>query len=756
VLRKKKFMLFMLTVMTVGAAAVSQSAYAQQNETGLKDVYANQFRIGTAYQWRGDAVTNTAMLPAYRDVVLREFNSITHEDDLKPYATMVRAGSTDNNILVTLGQRGRQVLQFCVNNNIPLRGHAFVWHQQTPNWFFWANMQGTSSSPATVAQMNQRMESYIKNLLELIKREYPTLNLYAYDVVNEIFLDNGSARSGGGIGTDATAQNGTDNSPWVQIYGNNSFADSAFVYARKHGASIFPDMKLFYNDYNEYSADKRASMVAMANRLGPNGRGVMDGIGMQSHLSIFYPGPTNEYRAALTAFRETGLEIHVTELDITLYCNNSQTSWCNENYAPNPVPAPTQSQLTTQAGRYAATFREILRAKNDGANITSVTLWGVADDRSWRSWGSALLFNSSFAKKPAYDSLVALIPQSDWGDGNNFGGNGTTPTSYNLTINVSPSAAAGSVTRNPSAASYELNANVELTADANDGWIFSGWSGDLTGGANSITMNGNKNITAHFLPLVDGTENLIKDGNFPGTTLSSYWTLNAGGSSAATSSVSGGKAEINITATGTDIWEPQLVQTGIALTQGIKYRLTFTASAASDRDISVTMQMSGAPYTDYADGKSHTFALAAAEQTFTIEFEMTEPTDLSAQLTFNLGGAGATQNVTISDVKLIYLASDGNSICLRNPARTANGRTAMRVTARSSVVNVSFKAVNSGTASLKLFNLKGDVISSTKIRTTAGRNYSHTFNQKNLPNGFYIVRMQSGNVIEQSRVIVPK
>jgi hypothetical protein len=36
------------------------------------------------------------------------------------------------------------------------------------------------------------MESYIKNLLELIHEEFPTLNLYAYDVVNEIFLDNGS------------------------------------------------------------------------------------------------------------------------------------------------------------------------------------------------------------------------------------------------------------------------------------------------------------------------------------------------------------------------------------------------------------------------------------------------------------------------------------------------------------------------------------------------------------------------------------
>jgi len=416
-IRKKIALMVMLSAMAVGIIAALPCAgsfvYAQPAGGGLKDVYAKHFMIGTAWQWRVSGMTNTT----YRSTLIREFNSLTHEDDLKPYATMVRAGSTNTNINVQLNSNARQVMQFCVDNNIGLRGHAFVWHQQTPNWFFYADMQsGNQNSLATAAVMNQRMESYIKNLLELIKRDFPTLNLYAYDVVNEIFLDNGNARAGGGVGA-ATSNNGTDQSPWVQIYSDNRFADTAFVYARRHGATTFPNMKLFYNDFNEYAAGKRQSMVTMANRLGPSGRGVMDGIGMQSHLSVDYPGPTNEYRTALTAFRGTGMEIHVTELDVTLYCHSSQTSWCNVNFAPNPVPAPTRTQLATQGGRYAAIFRELLSAKNAGANITSVTVWGVTDDRSWREWGSPLLFNSSFARKPAYDSLVAIVPQSDWGGG---------------------------------------------------------------------------------------------------------------------------------------------------------------------------------------------------------------------------------------------------------------------------------------------------------------------------------------------------
>jgi GH35 family endo-1,4-beta-xylanase len=277
--------------------AAGSSVQAQQNLAGLKDAYANYFRVGTCYQWRGGGLSNTTM----RDIILSEFNSVTHEDDLKPYNTMVRAGSTDNDIKVTLNSGARQVMQFCVDNNIALRGHAFVWHQQTSNWFFFADMQnGSPQNLASPAVMNRRMESYIKNLLELIKSDYPALNLYAYDVVNEIFLDNGTPRSPGGVG-DAGGNNGTDQSPWVQIYGDNSFADSAFVYARKHGAATFPGMKLFYNDFNEYHPDgKRDAIVAMANRLGHGGMGVMDGIGMQSHLSTNWP-PIATYKTALTA-----------------------------------------------------------------------------------------------------------------------------------------------------------------------------------------------------------------------------------------------------------------------------------------------------------------------------------------------------------------------------------------------------------------------------------------------------------------------
>jgi hypothetical protein len=76
-----------------------------------------------------------------------------------------------------------------------------------------------------------------------------------------------------------------------------------------------------------------------------------------------------------------------------------------------------------------------------------------------------------------------------------------TQNQYTLTVNISP-VGGGSVAKNPNQATYTYGTVVTLTPNANPGWNFSAWSGDLTGSANpaTITMNGNKTVTATFVP----------------------------------------------------------------------------------------------------------------------------------------------------------------------------------------------------------------------------------------------------------------
>jgi uncharacterized repeat protein (TIGR02543 family) len=96
---------------------------------------------------------------------------------------------------------------------------------------------------------------------------------------------------------------------------------------------------------------------------------------------------------------------------------------------------------------------------------------------------------------------------------NNFGPAGSVvvadavrviPTSASAVSGFSINAIAaygGKVTKNPDQTSFEKNAEVMLTAKANDGYVFDGWSGDATGYRNPLRllMNTNKTVTANFV-----------------------------------------------------------------------------------------------------------------------------------------------------------------------------------------------------------------------------------------------------------------
>jgi len=73
-----------------------------------------------------------------------------------------------------------------------------------------------------------------------------------------------------------------------------------------------------------------------------------------------------------------------------------------------------------------------------------------------------------------------------------------TQDQYSLNINNDGD---GSVTKNPNQSTYTYGTPVELIAIADLGWSFDHWSGDLTGNDNpeTITMNSNKIVTAHFI-----------------------------------------------------------------------------------------------------------------------------------------------------------------------------------------------------------------------------------------------------------------
>ena len=72
---------------------------------------------------------------------------------------------------------------------------------------------------------------------------------------------------------------------------------------------------------------------------------------------------------------------------------------------------------------------------------------------------------------------------------------------YTLTVFIIGN---GTITKNPRQSIYIYGTIVELTANADPGWTFSHWDGDLTGSNNpeSITMDGSKTVNATFADII--------------------------------------------------------------------------------------------------------------------------------------------------------------------------------------------------------------------------------------------------------------
>ncbi|MFP4418562.1 MAG: carbohydrate binding domain-containing protein, partial [Chitinispirillaceae bacterium] len=299
---------------------------------------------------------------------------------------------------------------------------------------------------------------------------------------------------------------------------------------------------------------------------------------------------------------------------------------------------------------------------------------------------------------------------------------------------------------------YEPDASVQLTATANEGWNFVGWEDDATGSESSttVTMDQDRTVTAKFeLVSGEGTTNLIEDGDFPSSSVISTdegesWRLGQGedwGNSEATSSVSNGTATVNVTTIGEESYQPQLVQYGLALDEDANYKLTFTASAASERQIEVSFQQSVDPWGTYA---SSVFDLTTSEQDYEFVFTMDSSSDAASQFAFNLGQA--TGNVNISDVKLVHTTEDPISINRGHSVTATRGRTPL-VSLKGRTLNVS--PADGSKLKVKVVDAKGT------LRAKYNAAGAAAFSLSNMPAGLYVVDV-TGTGVKQVTPIVLK
>lgn len=330
--------------------------YSEENPASLKEIYKDYFPIGTAV---------TPFTVQQRKGLLHEhFNSITAENamkfgEMRPSETTFKYDQAD------------QIVNFAQKNDMLVRGHALIWHEQVTNWLF----KGEGDEPPTREVMLERMDYHIRTLLEYYKGK-----VYAWDVVNEAISD----------------QAGEDLRPtrWLETIGED-YIQKAFEMARETD----PDVLLFYNDYNVVDPVKREKIYNMLKDLLDKGTPI-DGIGIQAHWNLNWPS-VETVEETIELFASLGLEVQITELDISFY------DWADHE---KRYDEPTAEKLEEQAVRYEQIF-EVFRKHKE--TVTSVTLWGITDEASWLNYSPVkdrknwpLLFEFTEKPKPAFWKIV--------------------------------------------------------------------------------------------------------------------------------------------------------------------------------------------------------------------------------------------------------------------------------------------------------------------------------------------------------------
>jgi beta-xylosidase len=330
----------------------------------LKKVYSNYFPIGVA-------VSGNHLIGKNKDLLLKHFSSLTAENAMKPENLMRKDGTYN-------WSNADNIVKFAHENKLLVRGHTLVWHNQTPDWFF-KNEKGMYVD-STI--MYKRLEKYMTDVMTHFKKD-----VYCWDVVNEAISDGAS-------------ETYRTDSPWYKTCGTG-YIEKAFRLAHK----IDPNVKLYYNDYNLVNPEKRMKVYNMLRNLIKKGVPIY-GIGLQGHWSTQDLDP-EEIQKTIDLFSSLGLDIQITELDMTVYGTYHGAGakiQSRETHLFNPYLEKMQ------ADKYKQVF-EILRKNKE--KISGVTFWGLADNYTWLDSFPVsgrkdfpLLFNQQFQPKMAFYAIT--------------------------------------------------------------------------------------------------------------------------------------------------------------------------------------------------------------------------------------------------------------------------------------------------------------------------------------------------------------
>ncbi len=254
------------------------------------------------------------------------------------------------------------------SNPMRLHGHCLVYHMGNPEW--------TTKFSGNIPAFEQAIKNHIQTVVSRYRGK-----IKSWDVINEIFeYNSGNIRQ----------------TAFRQIYPNDAaymgFVKRCFEWA--HSAD--PDALLFYNDFSleAYPAKVQAvlNLISDFKRSGTP----IHGIGTQMHIDL--NANDSGINSSLRQLSSTGLQVHISELDIAMNSKNDQNIIFSEQL------------LNTQRAKYqtvASAYKQIVPA----AQQYGITMWSLSDADSWlvndkKQLDQPNVFDKKFNKKPAFYGLM--------------------------------------------------------------------------------------------------------------------------------------------------------------------------------------------------------------------------------------------------------------------------------------------------------------------------------------------------------------
>jgi endo-1,4-beta-xylanase len=290
----------------------------------------------------------------YRQTLGREHSMVTPENMMKFQFIHPGAGRyafCDADALV----------DFALANGMVVHGHALVWHEAIPTW--------VSDGGFSDAEIAEILHEHITTVVGHFRGR-----VAEWDVLNEP-LDDDSADLRQSI--------------WQRALGDD-FVATIFTWA--HEAD--PDARLYVNEYGIESAGDKADRLFDLVEAAVQAGVPIHGVGFQAHEDLGEEAAPAELRSNMARYQSIGVDVRISELD------------------DNPGDTPSAADLAAQADF----FRQELEVCLALPHCKSFSMWGFTDkysslapDDGYGEIGHGLIFDETYAPKPAYDALADVL-----------------------------------------------------------------------------------------------------------------------------------------------------------------------------------------------------------------------------------------------------------------------------------------------------------------------------------------------------------